>query len=313
MNESAWVVVITVLLGLSGCGDSTSSAAKAAATTETPKEAAAAPDRVAIDPEAARNAGIAISTAGAGSLKETLALYGVVQPNAERTRQVVARFPGVVKSVNKALGDRVSAGDVLATVESNDSLQTYSIKAPIAGVITARAINAGETVTEQALFTLTDLSTVWVELSLFPADRARVQVGQTVSVHATQGGPTASGRVVWLSSVGSAVTQSLAARVELDNRQGLWTPGLYVVGDITLSEQPVTLAVQSAALQNLDGKTVVFTEVKGGYQARPVKVGRSDGAQTEILEGIALNERYVSANSFVIKADIEKSSAEHDE
>lgn len=309
MNDSALIVLFTVLLGLNGCSESQSPAPSEEPHTESQAPA----EGVAIDPTAARDAGIAVSTAGAGSLKETLALYGVIQPNAERTRQVVARFPGVVKSVNKTLGDHVKAGEILATVESNDSLQTYAIKAPIAGVITARAINAGETVTEQSLFTLTDLSTVWVELSLFPADRARVQVGQTVSVHATQGGPTATGRVAWLSSVGSAVTQSLAARVELDNRQGLWTPGLYVIGDITLSEQPVALAVQAGAVQNLDGKTVVFTEIKGGFRARPVKLGRSDGALTEVLSGIALNERYVSANSFVIKADIEKSSAEHDE
>lgn len=308
MNVSIRIFLIAVLLSLTGCGESKSSAPAAELHAE-----ATTLDRVVIDPEAARNAGIAVSTAVSGSLKETLMLYGVVQPNAEHTRQVVARFPGVVKSVNKALGDHVNAGDVLATVESNDSLQTYSIKAPITGVIAARVINTGETITDQALFTLTDLSTVWVELSLFPGDRAHVQVGQAVSIHATQGGPAASGRIVWLSSVGSTVTQSLAARVELDNRQGLWTPGLYVVGDITLSEQSIALAVQSDAVQNLDGKTVIFTESNGVYQARQVKLGRSDGVLTEVLEGIALNEHYVSANSFVIKADIEKSSAAHHE
>lgn len=307
INNFALVIFLTALVTLAGCSKSKTSIAEPHAEMKSTVQS------VVIDPTAARNAGITVTAAGPASLKETLSLYGVVQPNAERVRTVVARFPGVLKAVNVALGDRVKAGDVLASVESNDSLQTYSIKASITGVITERAVNTGETVGEHPLFTITDLSTVWVELALFSRDRAQVKMGQSVRVHAAEGGPTTTGRVLWLSAIGSAATQSLSARVQLDNAQGQWAPGLYVVGEITLSEEPVKLAVQSAALQNLDGKTVVFAETKDGYIARPVKIGRSDGALTEIVEGLAVNERYVSANSFVIKADIEKSSAEHHE
>lgn len=300
-------IIFLAAIALPGCHESKTPVAE-------PREnIKSAVQRVVIDPTAARNAGIEVAIAGPASLKETLPLYGMVQPNAERMRTVVARFPGVVKSVNATLGDHVNAGDVLATVESNDSLQTYPIKASIAGVITERTINSGETVGEHPLFTITDLSTVWVELSLFSRDRAQVKVGESVLIHAAEGGPTATGRVVWLSAVGSAATQSLSARVQLDNAKGSWTPGLYVVGDVTLGEAPVQVAVQTIALQNLDGKTVVFTETKDGYTARPVKIGRSDGTLTEIVEGLKPNERYVSANSFVIKADIEKSSIENDE
>lgn len=298
------MISLAVLISVTGCREAKAPAA------EPHEEAKSALQHVVIDPAAARNAGIAIATTGPASLKETLSLYGVVQPNAERVRTVVARFPGVVKSVNAALGDHIKTGDVLATVESNDSLQTYSIKAPIAGVITERAVNTGETVGEHPLFTITDLSTVWVELSLFSRDRAQVKLGQSVLVHSAEGGPTATGHVVWLSAVGSAATQSLSARVQLDNAQGLWTPGLYVIGEVALGEESVQLAVQTSALQNLDGKTVVFTETKDGYTVRPVKIGRSDGALTEILEGLKANEKYVSANSFLIKAEIEKSAAE---
>lgn len=307
MNDSALIIFLTALIVLGGCSKSKTPIA------EHHEEIKSAAQQVLIDPTAARNAGIAVSVAGPASLKEALSLYGVVQPNAERMRTVVARFPGVVKSVTAALGDHVKAGDVLATVESNDSLQTYAIKASIAGVITERSINSSETVGEHPLFTITDLSTVWVELSLFSRDRTQIKIGQSVNVRAVQDGPAATGHVVWLSAVGSAATQSLSARVQLDNAQGLWTPGLYVIGDVALGEESVPLAVQSSALQNLDGKTVVFTETKDGYAARAVKTGRSDGVLTEVLEGVSPNERYVSANSFVIKADIEKSSAEHDE
>lgn len=313
MNDSALLIVLTLFIGLSGCGESNSAAEKNAAKENHAEEPASSTPKVSIDAAAARNAGIVISTAGPASLKETLSLYGVIQPNAERTRTVVARFPGVVKSVNKTLGDSVNAGDVLATVESNDSLQTYAIKAPIAGTITTRNVNTGESVAEHNLFTVTDLSTVWVDLSLFARDMAQVKVGQEVAVHAADGGPTSNGKVIWLSALGSATTQSRSARVLLDNSKNVWTPGLYVTGDITLTERPVALAVKSTALQSLDGKTVVFSANNNSYEAHAVKVGASDGVLTEILEGLEPNTPYVSANSFVIKADIEKSSAEHDE
>ncbi|HSB97027.1 MAG TPA: efflux RND transporter periplasmic adaptor subunit, partial [Spongiibacteraceae bacterium] len=308
MNNSGLLLILTMLLGLAGCGESNSTAEKKPIKETREKTASVAPSaqaapaaaKVSIDATAARNAGIAISTAGPASLKETLSLYGVVQANAERTRTVIARFPGVVKSVHKTLGDAVQAGAVLATIESNDSLQTYAIKAPLAGTITARNVNTGESVAEHVLFTITDLATVWVDLSLFARDMAQVKVGQEVAVRAADGGPTSTGKVVWLSALGSATTQSRSARVLLDNSKGLWTPGLYVTGELTLSERPVALAVQSSALQTLDGKTVVFSANNTTYEARPVKVGTSDGTLTEILEGLQPNTPYVSANSFLI-------------
>jgi cobalt-zinc-cadmium efflux system membrane fusion protein len=308
---SLFALFFAMAFTLIGCGKSNSPAETSHAAEKS--ESRDATPRVTIDAEAARDAGIAISVAGPAALKETLTLYGVVQPNAERTRTVAARFPGVVKSVNYTLGDNVQAGAILATVESNESLQTYPVKAPLSGTVTERNVNAGESVGEHALFTITDLGTVWVDLSLSARDVASVKVGQEVSVRAVEGGPAAQGKIIWLSALGSAATQSRSARVLLDNSKGQWTPGLYVVGDLTLAEHPVALAVKSSALQNLDGRTVVFVASNNIYEARAVKVGASDNAWTEIAAGLAPNANYVSANSFVIKADIEKSSAEHDE
>src|SRR5690606_24628953 len=91
--------------------------------------------RTTIARDMAAAAGIKTAVAAPGRLQETLALYGTIQPNAERVRHVVARFPGPIRSVNKQVGDAVRAGETLATVESNDSLQNYAVVAPIAGVI----------------------------------------------------------------------------------------------------------------------------------------------------------------------------------
>ncbi|MDO9453229.1 MAG: efflux RND transporter periplasmic adaptor subunit [Stagnimonas sp.] len=261
--------------------------------------------------EARKAAGLVIAAAGPATLVETLPLYGVVKPNAERVRSVTARFPGVVRSVNAKVGDSVRQGAGLATVESNESLQVYGVSSPLAGVVTERFTNPGEQAEGQPLFTVADLSSVWVELSLFPRDRNRIRVGQTVRVKAADGGVQSEGKIVFVSPLGSSVSQSLAARVLLDNSDGRWTPGLYVQGEVGVGESSVALAVPVSALQELEGGTSVFVEDADGLEQRAVKTGRSDGRVTEILEGLKAGEAVVGEGSFVLKAELGKGEAEH--
>lgn len=265
-----------------------------------------------LSPEALKAAHLSITAAGPGTIRETLPLYGVVKPNAERVRSVTARFPGIVRSVNAKIGDTVVQGATLATVESNESLQVYSISSPQAGVVTERFTNPGEQAEQQPLFTVADLSSVWVELALFPRDRNRVQTGQIVRIQTTDGGPQRDGKIVFVSPLGSASTQSLAARVLLDNKDGQWSPGLYVRGEVTIGEIAAALVVPVAALQELEEGTSVFLQTAEGLQPKAVKVGRRDGQFVEILEGVAAGDQVVGEGSFVLKAEMGKGEAEHD-
>ena len=97
-------------------------------------------------------------------------------------REVAARFPGVIRSVAKNVGDPVRQGETLATVESNESLQRINRHVAADRRGTARNANPGEQTGDRVLFTVADLSTVWVELSLFPRDSRKVRVGQIVRV-----------------------------------------------------------------------------------------------------------------------------------
>jgi cobalt-zinc-cadmium efflux system membrane fusion protein len=264
-----------------------------------------------LTPEARKAAGLVIAPAGPAPLVETLPLYGVVKPNAERVRSVTARFPGVVRSVTVKLGDTVKQGQTLASVESNESLQVYAVTSPQVGVVTERFTNVGEQAEGQPLFTVADLSSVWVELSLFPRDRSRIQTGQAVRVKA-DGGLSADGKIVFVSPLGSSATQSLTARVLLDNRDGRWTPGLYVQGEVAVAQSQLALAVPVAAIQELEGGTSVFVDDADGLEARLVKTGRSDGRVVEILDGLKAGEAVVGEGSFVLKAEQGKGEAEHD-
>lgn len=267
--------------------------------------------RVRIAADMAQAQDLKTAIAGAGAIRETVSLYGSIQPDAERQRAVTARFPGIIRSVPVQAGDRVKAGQALATVESNESLQVYAVTAPIAGTVTRRNTNPGEATGSEALFEVADFASVWAELSVFPRDRGRLARDQAVEVSAADGTATGSGRIRYLSPVGAA-NQALLARVVLDNGAGQWTPGQFVNARVTVAEAPATTVVPLAALQTFRDWDVVFVVDGETYQAQPVQLGRRDASHAEILAGLAPGARIVVANSYLVKADIEKSGASHD-
>jgi membrane fusion protein, heavy metal efflux system len=268
--------------------------------------------RVELTDEQIKNAGIELAEAAPASIRETLPLYGVIVPNAERVRDVGARFPGVIQRVTAAIGDAVKQGQTLATVESNESLKTYAVTAPLGGIVTARNANGGEQTADKVMFTVSDLSTVWVEVALFPRDIGKVRVGQSVHVKGAGNDRSAEGKVVYVAPFGSSANQTVTARVRLDNSDRSWAPGLYVSAEADLAHRDVPLAVDNRALQTLDGKTVVFVRTEKGFEARPVRTGHADSDRSEVVDGLNLGERYVAANSFILKAELGKGTAEHE-
>jgi cobalt-zinc-cadmium efflux system membrane fusion protein len=273
--------------------------------------AAAEHARVELSAAQIQASGVTLETAGPASIRETLPVYGVIAPNAERVRGVAARFPGVVRDINRKIGDAVRKGDSLATVESNESLQTYPLVAPLDGVIIARNANPGEQSGDRVLFTVADLSTVWVELSLFPRDVGKVKVGQSVRVTSADTGRTGDGKIVYVAPFGSSANQTLSARVLLDNKERTWSPGLYVTAHVTLAESEVPLAARASAIQEVEEQNVIFVQEESGFEPRPVNLGRTDGIWIEVISGLKAGDSYVANNSFILKAELGKGSAEH--
>jgi len=266
-----------------------------------------------ISAEAAQRAGVIAEVAGPATMTENLSVYGQVRLNADKVARAGPRFGGIVREARKALGDPVAAGEVVAVLETNQSLVTIEVKAPLAGVVVDRDVNAGETVADGAtLYTIADLSDVWVDLNIPKRDQARVKLGQSAVIHADDGGAEAKGTITWISPVSSAEAQTLVARVVLPNPDQRWRPGLFVQAALTLAEAPVPVAVKESALQTLFDFTVVFSQHGDLYQARPLALGRRGGGFVEVLKGLRAGERYVTENSFLIKADIGKSGASHD-
>ena len=262
---------------------------------------------------ATQRAGVTVEAAGPATMTETLAVYGRVKLDANRVARVTPRFAGLVREARKSVGDTVSANEVVAIIEANQSLAPFEVRAPIAGLVTERTTTVGEAAAEgAALYTIADYSSVWIDLQLPPRDAARVRLGQSVALQPNDGGPAGTGQIAWLAPVADAETQTLTARVIQPNPDGRWRPGLFVQAEIALAESVVPVAVKEAGLQTVFDFTVVFSQHGEVYQARPLTLGRRSGGFAEVLKGLAAGERYVVENSFLIKADIGKSGASHD-
>ncbi len=262
--------------------------------------------------DTAKAAGIKTISAGPARIRETLILQGHVEYDAARVRRVVARYPGVVLETGAKVGDRVEAGEPLAKIESSDSLQAYAVRAPISGIVTQRSVNPGEMTSTRPLYVIVDVSRVWLDLAVFGGDLTRVQVGQLVRVHSLDEELEATGKIDYIAPGSSSISQSTTARIFLDNPGSLWRPGMAVTGEVVVAEDKVPLAVRNSALQIFRGSDVVFAKVGDTYAVRKLELGRSDGIHTEVLSGIAPGTEYVVENSYLVKADIEKSGVLHD-
>jgi cobalt-zinc-cadmium efflux system membrane fusion protein len=267
--------------------------------------------RTRIEPEMAEAFGLETEVAGPATLEETISVYGTIVPNPQRVREVSARFDGAIQSVDAELGEAVEQGDRLATIESNESLQSYSITAPIAGLVMERAANAGEQTNGRRLFTIVDPSSVWAELAIFPGSRSRVRAGDEAEIAPATGGDPVVGTIAQVTPVAKA-NQAVSARVPLDNSDGRWTLGAYVTANVKVAEIEVPLAVKRSGLQSFRDFTVVYAQVGDEYEVRMLELGRQDENWIEVLGGLAPGTRYVTENSYVLKADVEKSGASHD-
>ena len=271
-------------------------------------------DRIRISDVKLAAAGVTLAEAASATLTDTLSFNGVLRANQEAVVQVTPRFPGVAKSIQKRIGDKVGKDDLLAAIESNQSLTVYELKAPIPGTIIERQISLGEYASEQKpAFVVADLSTIWVDLSIYRQDLKRVRLGDKVLIDPDDFSGEIEGTISYIAPIGSSETQTALARIVLPNPDGRLRPGLFVTARLILAARNVAVGVRRSAIQTLENKTIVFVrEDNDKIEACPVELGESDPKYVEIRAGLSVGERYVAENSFVVKAEMGKGDADHD-
>jgi cobalt-zinc-cadmium efflux system membrane fusion protein len=270
--------------------------------------------RIELAPESIHAADIDTAVAGPATLDVTLDAPGEIRMNAERVVQVRPRFPGLVREMRKRLGDPVRRGETLALVHSNESLANYAITAGLSGTVVSQDVAVGQAVDhESILYTDADLSTVWVDFPIYSQNAGRIRPGLTVQVKSEAGPSLAgSGTVRYVGPILEQDTRVSYGRVVLDNADRRWQPGMYVAAAVTVERVDVAVAVPEIAIVRLEGGPAVFRAEGNRFQAQPVKVGRTDGTRTEILEGLAAGDTYVVKNAFLLKAEMGKAEAHHE-
>jgi cobalt-zinc-cadmium efflux system membrane fusion protein len=269
--------------------------------------------RTTISSEVARESGIETEPAKAQVIQQTIRMRGKITPSEHRIAHVIPRFAGIVKEGRKHIGDPVSKGEVLAIIESNQSLQPFEVRSQIAGSVINGHLIVGEFVPEnQWVYVVADLSEVWADFFVPLEERESVKIGQQVLVKGASGDETFTGTVDYVAPYADEKAQAQLVRVVLPNAQGLLVPGMFVTGDLVVGQKEVPVAVRPAGIQTFGRWSVVFAKYGDTYEARPLELGISNGEWTEVKAGLSAGIEYVTRNSFTIKADILKHGASHD-
>jgi membrane fusion protein, heavy metal efflux system len=262
----------------------------------------------------AASSGIRAAAVGAGTIADEHEVQGLLTPVEGRVAKAAARFPGPIRALHANIGDKVRAGQRLATIESNLSLATYTVAAPISGVVLQRSASVGAVAAEGApLFEVADLSTLWVDLHIFGNDAGHITAGIPLTVTRMSDGASTGTTLERILPGTATASQSTVARASIDNDDGLWRPGAAVRARIEVDRADAALVVPLAALQTDEGnRDVLYVRIGDRYEERPVTLGRRDARQAEVTAGLKAGEQVVVAQSFLVKADIGKSAAAHE-
>lgn len=252
--------------------------------------------------------GVELGVAGGGRITTYIVLPGEVLPNADRIAHIVPRYAGIVKEVRSRIGDSVATGDVLAVIESSESLMPYELRTLMDGTVIAKHITRGEAVTRDTqAFVIAGLSDVWIELSIYQRDLDRVRVGQRVLISTGHHRPDVEGTISYVSPVVDEDTRTARARLVMPNGDGKWRPGMFVTGRVAVNAVDVAITVPHTALQTVEERTVVFVQDADGFEPREVRLGRRSASHAEVVSGLAVGERYVTKGGFILKAELGRS------
>ncbi|HEX8960960.1 MAG TPA: efflux RND transporter periplasmic adaptor subunit [Geobacteraceae bacterium] len=342
--------------------------------------------------EVQKQNGVVVAAVNRQRLAGVISATGKVEANADRIAHVSPRISGKIVTVKASLGDSVSAGQTLVTLDSvelgealsryhqsrtklalaqsnmdrikslvekkiaarKDILQAETdfktaqtelhtdeerlslygvlpaslggenhrkpllpVRSSIGGIITEKHAIVGELADpSKSLYTVADLSSVWVLVDINEKDLAKVHRGQraTVTVGAFPDNKF-RGRITYIADVVDEATRTVKARIEVANSGRKLKPEMFATVELALAvDAPPVVAVPEGALQDLDGKKVVFmAENEAEFKARQVQTGRTAGGMVEIVSGVKEGDHYAVKGSFILKSEMKKGELEGDE
>jgi RND family efflux transporter MFP subunit len=188
---------------------------------------------------------------------------------------------------------------------------TTTVPAPIDGVVTERTANVGLNVDQgTALFTVVDLSTVWITADVYERDFSRVRVGSDATITTSAyPGVSLRGRVSYIDPQVSSETRTAKIRIEVPNQRGELRLGMYT--DVVVSGAPGASVpvIPRSAVQNVGDRTVVYLanpKEQGKFIEREVRLGQTSGEQVQVTSGVQPGDVIVTEGSFFVRAERER-------
>ncbi|HED07716.1 MAG TPA: HlyD family efflux transporter periplasmic adaptor subunit [Ignavibacteria bacterium] len=253
--------------------------------------------------------GIKVKEVGPGTIQLHSELTGEIIPDPTKVARIIPRFAGIVREVRKNIGDHLEKGEVIAVIESNESLVRYEVKSSIAGTIIKIHLTPGEVIVDDKhSVTVADLSSVWANLSIYQKDLLKIKVGQVSIISTIDGSRFSKSNIFYISPIVDEQTRTATARVKLNNSSGIWKPGMFITAKVATTRKTVSMVVNKNAIQIFKGQTVVFVKDKKGFRPQPVSVGFQNNKSVEILDGLHQGQNYISEGAFTIKAELLKES-----
>jgi membrane fusion protein, heavy metal efflux system len=220
---------------------------------------------------------------------------------------------GLTAATRKLFAMGLKEQEILALEKGSLSeLTHFPIRAAFEGTVVKKRLSKGEWLKDDSeIFVIADLSTVWVEISVYPNDLELVHVGQKAVVKSASSNLESTGEVSYVGSVVGEDSRTAKARVVISNTEGKWRPGLFVKVKLLTDQSTVPIAVKTEAIHSIQNRSVVFVKYGAQFEARPLDLGRTDGQYTEVIKGLSAGENYVVHNGFILKSELGKAGMSH--
>ena len=242
--------------------------------------------------------------------EKRLRLKGAGDKVVDKLRALVPKVGGLEPCLcddpNCEEGKLPSIADAL---RKDSRFAWYAVRAPFDGTVIGKHIVMGESIDKTSeVFTIANLSSVWLDLAISQDAISSVQEGHTVTIRLPDGSESET-TIEFISPLVAPDTRTALARGTLANPNGRFRPGTFVDAAILVPSKEETVVIPKTSVQLVHDHPNVFVWGKADFELREVKTGITDGVQIEILEGLAPGEAYASENAFHLKAEFIKSSA----
>jgi membrane fusion protein, heavy metal efflux system len=253
---------------------------------------------VALSAAQATAIGLETATAGPHPLATILALTGEVQLLPDRQADVSLRISGRIKELFARLGDKVSADQRLALVESRvlgDPPPTVTVTAPMAGTIETRNVVLGQAVEPSTqLFRISDRSQMVVLAKVYEEDLGQVQLGQDAHVRVlSYPQKVFSGKVTLIEPNLDPSSRTVKVWIELANPEGLLKPNMFATTSLVLSSNESALAIPNDAIMEANGEKFVFVRQGDTFDRVDIGIGASDDEYSEVIDGLVPGDEVV--------------------